>query len=56
MEYIKRENGYVYLIKEHDVYGNHKTITNLGKDPDNPMWAEDLKPKKKKDTKKEEDI
>ena len=52
MEYIKRENGYVYLIKEHDVYGRHKTITNLGKDPNDPMWAEELNEIKTGKTKK----
>jgi ribosomal protein L24E len=49
MEYIKRENGYVYLVsgrKGFEIY------FNMGKDPDDPIW----KPKKKrKKTKKEED-
>jgi hypothetical protein len=32
MEYIKKENGHVWLVKEHDVYGRHKTISYLGKE------------------------
>ena len=59
MEKIVKKDGYVYSVIEHDVYGMHKTIRNLGKDPDDPMWADDLKkiikPKPKKKTKKEED-
>ena len=56
MHYIERKNGYVYLVQEHDVYGRHKTVTNLGKDPDDPMWAEELKSIRPKKKKKEEDI
>lgn len=49
MEYIEKRNGYVYLVKEHDSYGRHKSITNLGKDPDSEMWKEEIeKPKEKK--------
>lgn len=48
MEHIEKRNGYVWFVKEHDVYGRHKTIIRLGKDPD---YIES-KPKK---TKKSED-
>lgn len=47
MEKIIKQDGYVYLVKEHDYYGRHKTIVNLGKDIDDPRWKED-KPKKTK--------
>ena len=53
-EYIVRKDGYVYHVIEHDVYGNHKTVTNLGKDPDDPRWNNELE-KPKKTTKKEDD-
>lgn len=56
MKYIERKNGYVYLVQEDSNDGRFKTYYNMGKDPDSEMWAEDLKPKKKKNTKKEEDI
>ena len=26
MEHIKKENGNVWLVIEHDVYGRHKTV------------------------------
>lgn len=55
MKYIEKKNGYVYLVEEHDVYGRHRTITNLGKDPDDPMWAEELKSIKQIRKKKSED-
>lgn len=45
MEYIKKENGHVWLVIEHDVYGRHKTIKYLGKEF---VELEDDKPKKKK--------
>ena len=32
MEYIKKENGHVWLVIEHDVYGRHKTVKYLGKE------------------------
>ena len=32
MEYIKKENGHVWLVKEWDVEGRHKTISYLGKE------------------------
>lgn len=54
MEKIVKMNGYVYLVIEHDVYGRHTTFKNLGKDPDDPMWADELngtKPNKKKNKK-----
>lgn len=55
MKKIVKENGYVYLVTEHDVYGRHKTITNLGKDPDDPRWAEELKSVSSNKKKKSED-
>lgn len=57
MEYIEKRNGYVYLVKEHDSYGRHKTITNLGKDPDSEMWKEEIEihKQKKGKIKKDED-
>ena len=50
-------NGYVYLVIEHDVYGRHTTFKILGKDPDDPMWADELNGTKpnKKQNKKETD-
>ena len=45
MEYIKKENGHVWLVIEHDVYGRHKTIKYLGKEF---VELEDDKPKKKR--------
>lgn len=55
MQHIERKDGYVYLVTEHDVYGRHITRTNLGKDPDSPMWAEELKGTKQTRKKKSED-
>ncbi len=57
MNKIVRMNGYVYFVEEHDAYGKHKTITNLGKDPDDPRWKEetDIPKQKKKKTKKDTD-
>lgn len=53
MEKIVKKDGYVYLV-----YGTDGFLTwrNMGKDPDDPMWNEEIveKPKRKK-TKKEED-
>lgn len=54
MEKIIKKDGYVYQVIEHDAYGRHATITNLGKDPDDPMWKEEVKEMKKKRKKKEE--
>lgn len=56
-EYIKKENGYVYQVIEHDIYGKHKTVINLGKDYE--YWKkneQELKDedKSKKKTKKKE--
>ena len=54
MNKIVRMNGFVYLVIEHDVYGRHTTFKILGKDPDDPMWADELngtKPNKKKNKK-----
>lgn len=55
MKYIEKKNGYVWLVEEHDVYGRHKSITNLGKDPDDQMWAEELGKIKQNKKKKSED-
>jgi hypothetical protein len=44
MEYIKKENGEVWLVIEHDVYGRHKTVKYLGKE----FVEVDDKPKRKK--------
>lgn len=55
MHYLERKNGYVYLVEEHDVYGRHITRTNLGKDPDDPRWAEELKSVSSNKKKKSED-
>ena len=54
MKYIEKKDGYVWLVEEHDVYGRHKTITSLGKDPNDPMWADELKSIKPKKNKKKE--
>ena len=48
MEYIEKKNGYVYLVRGDKGF---ETFYNMGKDIDDPMWAEDLKPKKKKSKK-----
>ena len=45
MEYIKKENGHVWLVIEHDVYGRHKTVKYLGKEF---VELDDDKPKKKR--------
>lgn len=42
MQYIEKKEGYVFLVEEHDVYGRHKTITNLGKDPNHPKWKKEI--------------
>lgn len=47
MEYIKKENGHVWLVIEHDVYGRHKTIKYLGKEFVE-LENNDDKPKKKR--------
>lgn len=48
MEYIKRENGYVWLVSGRKGF---ETYFNMGKDLEDERW----KPKKKKNkTKKEE--
>ena len=50
---IVRMNGYVYLVEGWDKKG-FETYYNLGKDPDDPMWADELigtKPNKKKNKK-----
>lgn len=50
-KYIKKENGFVWEVTEHDSDGRHKSMYCLGKDPD--YIEEEEKPKKK--TKKPED-
>ena len=55
MKYIEKKNGYVYLVEEHDVYGRHKTVINLGKDPNDPRWTEELKSVSSNKKKKSED-
>lgn len=52
MHYIEKKNGYVYLVREDSSDGRFKTYIHMGKDYDDPMWAEDTKTKR---TKKEED-
>lgn len=47
-EKIVKKDGYVYRVILHDVYGKHKTITKLGKDP--AYWeAKEKKSKKSED-------
>lgn len=48
MEYIKKENGNVWLVIEHDVYGKHKTVRYLGKEFVELDEINDDKPKKKR--------
>lgn len=49
MEYIKKENGHVWLVIEHDVYGRHKTVKYLGKEfVELEDVIKDDKPKKKR--------
>ena len=48
MEYIKKENGNVWLVIEHDVYGRHKTVKYLGKEFVELDEINDDKPKKKR--------
>lgn len=47
MEKIIKKDGYVYLEKWHDIEGRHKTIYNLGKDPDSEIWKEKIEEKPK---------
>ena len=50
MRYIKKENGKVYQIEEHDAEGRHITKTYLGIDPEAFEKLEDkpiIKKKKK---------
>ena len=51
MEYIEKKNGYVYLVTGDKGF---ETFYNMGKDIDDPMWAEDKPKKKRKKTKKRE--
>ena len=51
MRYIKKENGKVYQIEEHDAEGRHITKTYLGIDPEAFEKLEDkpiIKKKKKR--------
>lgn len=58
MKKIISKDGYIYLV-EGDI--GFETYYNLGKDPDDPMWKEEVKemniekPKKNKKQKKSED-
>ena len=47
MKYFIKENGYVWLVEEHDEAGKFITKYNMGKDINDPRWNED-KPKKTK--------
>ena len=55
MERIEKRNGYVYLV---DGKKGFETHFKLGKDPDDPMWKEEIKeikkPKKKTKTQNSE--
>lgn len=51
MQYIKKENGNVWLVTEHDVYGNNITVEFLGKE----FIEVDEKPTKKTKQKKDEE-
>lgn len=53
MEYIKKINGDVWLVKEWDVYGKNKTMSYLGKEYIEKDETNEDKPKEKK--KKSED-
>jgi hypothetical protein len=54
MQYIEKKDGYVYMVVENSVDGRFKTYYNLGKDPDSPMWIDEVKEMKiNKKTKKE---
>ena len=54
MQYIEKKDGYVYMVVENSVDGRFKTYYNLGKDPDSPMWFNEVKEMKfNKKTKKE---
>lgn len=50
MQYFLRKEGYVYLVEGDKGF---EIFYNLGKDPDDPMWKDELKPKKKKTKKRE---
>lgn len=55
MQYIEKKDGYVYMVVENSVDGRFKTYYNLGKDPDSPMWIDEVKEMKiNKKTKKED--
>lgn len=55
MQYIEKKDGYVYMVVENSVDGRFKTYYNLGKDPDSPMWFDEVKEMKfNKKTKKED--
>lgn len=50
MRKIIRKGGFVYMVEG----DNHSTWYNMGKDPDDPMWKEEVKEMKKKWKKKKE--
>ena len=53
MKYIEKKDGYVYLVEENSTDGRFKTYYNLGKDPDSPIWFDEVKEMKlSKKTKK----
>lgn len=56
MNKIIRMNGFVYLVENWDRKG-FETYYNLGKDPDDPMWKDEVKEMKfnKKKNKKEKE-
>lgn len=55
MEKIIKKNGYVYLVENWDRKG-FETYHNMGKDPDDEMWKEEIKEiSKPKKTKKDVD-
>lgn len=47
---VVRKGGFVYMVEG----DNHSTWYNMGKDPDDPMWKEEVKEMKKKWKKKKE--
>lgn len=54
MQYIEKKDGYVYMVVENSTDGRFKTYYNLGKDPDSPIWFDEVKEMKfNKKTKKE---
>lgn len=55
MERIIKRDGYVFLVKDWERKG-FETYHNLGKDPNHPMWHEEIEEMKKtKKNKKEKE-